>query len=269
MTPYLAVFSVRFQALLQYRVAALAGLVTQVFWGFIRVMIFTAFYRSAPAGAAAGAAAPMALPDVVSYVWLGQALLMLILWRPEPDLVQMGRTGNVAYELLKPVDLYGLWYAREVAARVAPTLLRAIPLLALAYLFFGLGPPASPASLVAFAGALCCAVLLSAAFSTIATIVVVRTVSGRGAVSLLTGLLWIFSGMILPLPLFPDWAQPVLAVLPFRGLMDAPFRLYLGHIPPAGALPVVVHQLVWTLLLVGAGRALLARFRRRLVIQGG
>ena len=55
MRPYLAVLSARFRLLLQYRVAALAGFATQLFWGFIRVMIFGAFYR------ASAAAQPMTL----------------------------------------------------------------------------------------------------------------------------------------------------------------------------------------------------------------
>jgi len=46
MQPYLAILSARFRTLLQYRVAGLAGIGTQLFWGLIRVMIFDAFYRS-------------------------------------------------------------------------------------------------------------------------------------------------------------------------------------------------------------------------------
>ncbi len=45
MTPYLAVFSARIRMLLQYRAAAMAGMATQIFWGWIRVMIFAAFHR--------------------------------------------------------------------------------------------------------------------------------------------------------------------------------------------------------------------------------
>ena len=43
MRAYWAIFSARFRALLQYRAAAAAGCVTQVFWGLIRVMIFAGF----------------------------------------------------------------------------------------------------------------------------------------------------------------------------------------------------------------------------------
>ena len=124
MTPYFAMFKARFLALLQYRAAAAAGFATQVMWGFIRVMIFAAFYRSATT-----AELPMTQAEVVTYIWLSQSLLMVLPFRQDPEVVALVRTGNVAYEFLRPVDLFGLWYARGVALRTAPTLLRALPLL--------------------------------------------------------------------------------------------------------------------------------------------
>jgi ABC-2 type transport system permease protein len=83
------------------------------------------------------------------------------------------------------------------------------------------------------------------------------------------GAVFILSGMIVPLPLFPDWAQPVLNALPFRGLVDVPFRLYMGHIPQEEIIPMLVHQLVWIVGLVVLGRWVLSRGMRRLVVQGG
>ena len=46
MRPYAAVLSANVRTLLQYRAAAIAGFTTQIFWGFIRVMISQAFFRS-------------------------------------------------------------------------------------------------------------------------------------------------------------------------------------------------------------------------------
>jgi ABC-2 type transport system permease protein len=260
--PYWAILRARFQSLLQYRAAAAAGFATQVFWGFIRVMIFAAFLRS-------GAPSPMTIEEVVTYVWLGQALLMILPWRPDPEVEQSIRTGTVAYELLRPLDLYNHWFARAVAFRSAPTLLRSVPLLVLAWLFFGMRLPAGLPALLAFLGAMAAALLLSAAITTLINVTMMWTIAGQGTWVLVSALAWLFSGMIVPLPLFPDWAQPVLAVLPFRGLMDAPFRLYMGHLPAAHAVATIVHQLAWSAAFVMFGRWLLSRGTRRLVVQGG
>ena len=69
--------------MLQYRAAALAGFGTQCWWGFIKVMVFAAFFRSSIARQ------PMNLAQSVTYVWLGQAFLALLPWLADPEISQM------------------------------------------------------------------------------------------------------------------------------------------------------------------------------------
>jgi ABC-2 type transport system permease protein len=263
MVGYRAFFSARCRTLLQYRAAAAAGFGTQLFWGLIRMMIFEAFYRSSTAQQ------PMSYADVVTYIWLGQALLAMLPWNPDMEIRALIRSGNVAYELLRPLDLYSLWYVRAVAMRAAPTLLRAAPMFVVAGLFFGLGPPASWSSLGAWLISMVGALMLSSAITTLVNVSLMWTIAGQGVWNLTAALVTILSGMIVPLPFFPDWAQSALNFLPFRGLVDVPYRLYMGHIPPGEILPLFAHQLAWTLALIAAGRYVLSRGTRRLVVQGG
>lgn len=260
---YAALFGARFRVLLQYRAAAAAGLVTQLFWGIIRVMIFEAFYRSSQA------AQPMSYAEVVSYVWLGQAMLLLIPWSVDPEIRGLVQTGGVAYELLRPVDLYWLWFARSVALRTAPTLLRAVPLLLLAVLFLGLRLPPTWSAAGGWIALTLVAVLLSSTLTALVNISLLWTVSGEGVSRLMPTVAYLLSGMILPLPLYPAWAQAVVNFLPFRGLIDVPFRVYLGHLPAQQVPVLVAQQLAWILALVVLGRWLLERARLRLIVQGG
>ena len=95
------------------------------------------------------------------------------------------------------------------------------------------------------------------------------TIVSDGVDGIVTTLVLVLSGALVPLPFFPRWAQAALDFLPFRGLIDVPFRLYIGHLPPLAVFPLLAHQLAWTLAFVLAGRGLLARGCRRLVVQGG
>ena len=263
MRAYWAIVSARYRMLLQYRAAAIAGFATQVFWGLIKVMIFAAFYR------ASRSPQPMSYAEVVTYVWLGQAMLRMLPWDIEGDIRQMIRSGAVAYELLRPLDLYALWYARALAWRTAPTTLRALPMFVLAMACFGMQWPASAASGLAWAAATVGALCLACAVTTLLSVSLLWTIAGDGAARLIVAGVIFLSGMIVPLPLFPDWAQTIVGLLPFRGIVDLPFRLYTGHIPPEGVWGVLGHQLAWTVGLVAFGRWLLARGTRRLVVQGG
>jgi ABC-2 type transport system permease protein len=270
MRPYLAVLSARFRMMLQYRAAAIAGLWTQIFFGLVMIMSYEAFYGSSTRPQ------PFALSQVVSYVWLGQALLAMLPWTIDAEMRNLIRSGAVVYELSRPCDLYGLWFARALAWRTAPTVLRAVPMTLLAMIVFpliGLGEwrlrPPAPGALLPFAASLACTALLSSALTALINITPMWTIVSDGAVIFATASVSLFSGIIIPLPLFPDWAQPVLHALPFAGLADLPYRIYIGMLAPRDALPVIGLQLFWTAVLVLVGRWLLNLGLRRVVIHGG
>lgn len=269
--PYLAVLSARYRMMLQYRAAALAGFGTRLFWGAIRLMILAAFYE------ASTRAQPMSLSDIVAYVWLGQALFAMLPWSVDAELVQKVRDGSVAYELLRPLDLYTFWFARTLAFRTAPTTLRCIPLVMVAMLLLpavGLEDWAMPLPPSLLAGSLFClsmaiAVLVTTAITMLVHISLLWTISAQGVDRVMPAVVMLLSGMTVPLPLLPDWMQPLLVAQPFRGLVDVPFRIYSGNIPPDMASLELVQQGVWLLLLIWLGRRLLARGTHTLVVQGG
>jgi ABC-2 type transport system permease protein len=226
-------------------------------------MILKAFYRST------NELQPITIEQVTTYVWLGQAFLGLLPWNVDRDIQGLIRSGAVSYELLRPLDLYNHWYSRVLALRTAPTLLRALPLLPVAALFFGMQAPDSWAAAGAFLLAMLGALVLSSAITNLLNITLMWTISGQGIVSLAPSVVLVFSGSLVPLPLFPEWAQMLLSILPFRGLVDTPFRLYLGHIPPGDVLLQFGHQLAWATGTIVVGRWVLSHGVRRLVVQGG
>ena len=92
MKKYLSFFRLRFTMGLQYRAAALAGIVTQFTWGFMEVMMFRAFYR------ADASAFPMSFSATASYVWLQQAFLaFFMVWMMENEIFDSIINGNIAY----------------------------------------------------------------------------------------------------------------------------------------------------------------------------
>ena len=260
---YIAVLSARFRTLLQYRAAAFAGFGTQLFWGLIRVMIFEAFYRSSTAPQ------PMTVDEVVTYIWLGPAFLLLIPYNADPDVRDMVRSGNVVYELVRPANLYFFWYSRAIAQRTAPGVFRALPMFITASLFFNLQMPPSFLATCAWLVSMLFAVLISAAITNLLNISLLWTISGEGIGALLSALSWLFSGLIIPLLFFPDWAQAAINILPFRYIMDIPFRFYLGHISPEQIWYHLPFQIAYLSALITAGHLILTRGIRRLVAQGG
>jgi ABC-2 type transport system permease protein len=261
--PYLAIFKIRVKTLFQYRAAAFAGICTQAFWGVVYLMIFRAFYIES------SLRQPISLGQAVTFMWLGQALLQLLPWNTDKEVAAQVRSGNIVYELIRPVHLYGLWFSRSLAMRLVPTALRAVPIFVVGGLFFGLEPPVSGEAFVAFLASITLSLLLSASITTLMMIALFWTISGEGLGRLLPHVAVLFSGMVVPLPLFPSWMQPFLDVQPFRGIMDIPFRLYTGVIPVSEVFYYLAFQLAWMVALIVLGRWLMQKAMRQLVIQGG
>ena len=57
--------------------------------------------------------------------------------------------------------------------------------------------------------------------------------------------------------------------LPFSGLADTPYRLYIGHLPASDLPLLFAHQVAWTAAFVFLGRWMLSRALRRMTVQGG
>ena len=260
---YRAVFGMRAKMELQYRGAVLGGVVCQVFFGLILVSLYRALYRSRP----------QALPQetVVSYVWLQQAFFRMLL-SSDNDLADKIRTGDIAYDLCRPVDMYWFYYARIMAQKLVGSLLRGVPMLAFALLLpkgWGLMPPASPAALLCAAASLAMGLMCVSAMENITMGITMRTLDPRGIQALLNLLMTLMVGNVLPLTLFPDAWQRVLFLLPWTQMLDAPIRLYTGVRETAAAAGVLGVQILWTAVLMLLGTELWKRNRKKLVLQGG
>jgi ABC-2 type transport system permease protein len=267
MTAYTSLLRMRFLMLLQYRTAAVAGMCTQVFFGLVRVMIFDGFFRSS------SLAQPMSFPHTITYIWMGQAMLGILPWNADREVRDLIRTGNVSYELCRPVNLNGLWLSRCIALRTAPTVMRAGPVILVASLLvppeYRLMPPSSAAAALAWALSTAGAVVLSAAITNLFNVVLLWTVSGEGIARLVPPFVTVLSGSLMPLSFFPDWMQPLLRWLPFSGVIDVPFRFYLGHLGTGDLAWTLAHQLGWALGLALLAQWLISRGLKRIVVQGG
>jgi ABC-2 type transport system permease protein len=266
MKALISLFKVRFALTLQYRMTALAGFFTQFFFGFIAVMIFDAFFKSTDQ------AMPMSFAQTVTYIWLGQGFFHLLPWYGDRDVQLMIRNGDFAYEMLRPLDLYNYWYFKILAQRIAGSALRAVPLFITAALIlpepYSLGAPASLSAFMFFLISIISSILMGGTISNIITISSLYTI-GSGIERLFTALVFILSGLDIPLSFFPDSMHLFLKIQPFSGLVDAPYKFYLGIYHSQDLIFTLLHQSVWAVIFIAAGQLLIAKAGRKIIVQGG
>ena len=263
MKAYLSTFAMRWKMELQYRGAVIGGVICQIFFGLILVSLYRALYATKPQ--------TMPIEAVAGYVWLQQAFFRMVL-SSDSELLDKIRTGGIAYDLCRPVNLYAFYYARILAQKLLGSLLRAAPMLVFACLLprgWGLSRPVSLSALLLAVPALGLGLLCTCALENITMAITMRTLDHRGMMAMLNLLMMFLAGNILPLTLFPDSWQKIITLLPYAQLLDTPIRIYTGQYALEQAPQALLIQLVWITLLVALGEWLWARHQKRLIIQGG
>ena len=246
-----------------YPAATIAGVFTNTVFGFIQAYVMLAiFEQRAQIG-------DYDSTDVVTYVWLAQGMLMTVYIWGWFEVAQRVRTGDVATDLHRPFDFQFYWLAQDLGRAAYHALYRGVPPFILGALFFQLNLPESALTWLAFAVSLVLAVTISFAFRFLFNLASFWLVDYRGAAVLAMVVSTFFSGMIIPLVLFPDWLQKLAWALPFAGMVQAPIEIFLRHVSGLEAVGLLALQAFWAVALLGAGRLAFNAGTRRLVVQGG
>ena len=267
MNAYYSLFKMRLVKGLQYRAAALAGIGTQFFWGFMYIMIYEAFYKST------SASQPIPFHQLIQVLWLQQSFLVFVmLWFRDNELIDLITSGNIAYELCRPSDLYSFWYAKLIAQRLSSALLRCFPIIFIAALLpspYNFMPPSSLLVFVFFLIALILGLILVVAISMLIYISIFYTMSPTGSLLIFSVFGEFFSGLVIPVPLMPEALKTIVYLLPFRYTSDLPFRIYAGNIGIKEAVLSIIAQLLWIFLIVNLGKFWINNALKKVVIQGG
>ena len=267
MKKYIAFFRLRFSMGLQYRAAAIAGIITQFVWGAMEILMFCAFYKTQPA------AFPMTFQATCTYVWLQQAFLSLFMaWMMENEIFDSIVNGNIVYELCRPINVYNMWFARSLANRFSKALLRCLPLLLVASFLpapYGLMAPAGPRTFLLFLFTLFLGVGVTVAFCMLIYMVSFFTISPVGIRMAAVSVVEFFSGGVIPLPFFPDGIRKIFELLPFASMQNVPLRIYSGDLQGTAMWNAIVLQIFWLFILIGLGRILDALAMKKVSIQGG
>lgn len=263
---YLSVFKIRMIHSLQYRAAAIAGLLTQFFWGFMLLMIFEAFYNS-------GGAQSFSFSSLSSYIWIRQALLaFFMIWLRDSELGNIIINGNIAYELVRPYSMYTFWYSKLLGTRVSSAMLRAPLVLILAVFLpapYTLNPPANISALLLSITGLFIGVFLMTSILMLMYISMFKTHNMVGSFILFGITADFFGGHYIPIPLMPDWLQQISSFMPFRYASDLPLRIYTGDIVGNEALYGILIEIFWLVSLFALGSYLMRRVSKKVVVFGG
>lgn len=264
---YLSYFKLRFTTSLQYRMAAIAGIATQIFFGLIFIMVYLAFYESNSSNY------PMELSELVSYLWLNQIFFSLVyMFYKDKEIFNLIKTGNISYELVRPQKIYFIWFFKILAQRLANVSLRFMPVILVAALLpspIGLSLPYSFMHLIMFVITLLTGSLLMTSIITLYHIITLSTLNEKGIPNLFMAASDILSGGVVPIPFFHGFMQVIANILPFRYVSDLSFRIYTNNVSLQEGIKGLFVQGIWFIIIFIIGNILLKKSLKKVVVQGG
>jgi ABC-2 type transport system permease protein len=262
--PYAALLGAGFARYTAYRAAMLGGAVTNAVFGLLRASVLVAAIRSrgGPVGGYDTSAA-------VTFAWISQALIAVVEVFTWSELARRVRTGDVAVDLARPVDLQFGLAAADLGRAAAVVLPRALPILLAGALTFGLAVPADPRVWALGLVSVLLATLLSFGGRFAVNLMAFWLVDVRGLIAAYVLVTTLLSGLLVPVTWFPAPVAAVAAATPFPSMVQTPADVLAGHLRGAAALGAVAVQLGWLLVVGGLGRVVLRAAHRRLVVQGG
>ncbi|MFJ3706773.1 ABC transporter permease [Streptomyces sp. NPDC090053] len=266
MRVYAVVAAGGFRRFATYRVATAAGVFTNTVFGFILAYTYIALWDERPHLGGYDQA------QALTYVWLGQALMTtmaLLGGGLEDELVERIRTGDIAIDLYRPVDLQLWWLAGDLGRAAFQFLGRGVAPMALGALAFHLALPTNPFVWLALLVSLLFGVIVSFAIRYLVALSAFWLMDGMGVAQMAGIAGMFFSGMVLPLNLFPGLLGEIARLLPWSVLLQVPADIALGKRTGWGLVTAYAFQLGWAVVLLGAGRLLQSAAARRVVVQGG
>jgi ABC-2 type transport system permease protein len=262
---YVAIATRTFRRYSTYRAATLAGIFTNSVFGIIYSYAYLALWEVRPDAGGYDST------DAVTYVWIGQALLMTVaLWGggTTDDLADRIRTGDVASDLHRPVGLVPWYLAGDLGRSAYHFVTRGLAPTVIGVVLFDIRLP-TPVAAIAFLVSVVLAVTTSFTlrFLTACTAFWLLDQSG---VKMLSGFLALFlSGMVLPLVIFPEPLRSIALASPYASFLQTPADIWLGQRTGWEVVTGLGVQVAWIVVLIAVCQAVLAAATRKVVVQGG
>ncbi|OYN90808.1 ABC transporter permease [Parenemella sanctibonifatiensis] len=254
-----------FRRYARYRTAVAASAFTNTVFGLIRASLLLAAIDIA-GGPVGGYNAVQA----ATYVWLSQALLgPLDIWGSTITVGDRVKSGDIAVDFLRPVSVLGASLATNAGRMAFELLPRGIPPLVVGALVTGLHVPDTIGPYLWGAFSVAVASVLCHCYYFAVHLTALWTIENRGFLVLAMTLQQSLSGFVVPVSWFPDWLQQIAWLSPFPSMFQVPVDLLTERLSGADAMLALALQAGWTVAFVGLCLALLARGRRKVVIQGG
>ncbi len=255
------------QETLAYRTAYIINVVSSCIFYLIVFFVWRAVYGGG--GSGGNAVGGLTWNEMQGYLLVSLLTSTLVSTSSEFRISRQIRTGNIAIELLRPVDYQLGVFSVTLGNSLSEGVLVSVFVIAFAFI---LRTPAMPRDLLSwllFLPALGLSLTVKFLLIYVFSLSCFWTNSLLGVSWLRRGLSDFFSGALIPLSFFPAWLLPIADALPFRGIVFVPAMVFIGKLRGSDYLRALALEAAWIAALWIVGKLIWRRALRKVCIQGG
>lgn len=262
-TAYFYVYKIRIQKSLAYHYDVYGNILMQCIIMFAAAFFWRALY------AGETVVQGVAAEQMYIYTVVSTAMSVFFMNDVEQRVMRSVEKGTIAVEMLKPINLYGIFFFEDLGKLTALCFQNLLPIVLIGSIFIAVPKPANITAFLLFVLSLVMAYLihwlLAACFSMWAFV----TINMNPLLQVKKHLIRLLSGSIIPLWFFPDWLASILNCLPFVYIYQLPLDIYIGKEGMSNILPRLGIQAIWVVALFVLFMILQKNALKKVMVQGG
>ena len=215
-----------------------------------------------------GDAGGYTLSQMITYYILVFTLIAFATWGINEDMAHSIRNGKINKELLNPLTYFKYYFGMNLG-ELAFALVVGIATFIICNIFWSVSFPVSIIHFILFIIVILLGIPITFFLQMIAGTVGFYSNSIWGMQILRQAIISIFSGIIAPITLFPEWFQTLANILPFKELIYTPINIWLGEIAITEVWPIIVKQIIWGIILYIIAKIFFNHAIKKVTINGG
>lgn len=215
-----------------------------------------------------GSAGGYTIEQMITYYILVVSLNSIAMWGINEDMSHAIKSGKINKELLSPIS-YFKYYFGIFLGEIGFAIPVSIATFILCSIFWQIAMPVNAINFVLFLLIIVLILPISFFIQMIIGTVGFYTNSIWGMQILRKSIISIFSGLIAPLTLFPQWFQKIADILPFKEFIYTPINIYLGRIPLNEIVFIMLKLIAWIAILYLIAKIFFNHAVKNITVNGG
>lgn len=210
----------------------------------------------------------MTFEQITTYYILVVSLSPIINWGVNEIMGNAIREGEILKELLNPISYFNYYFGIRIGELIESTIVGVLTF-GICSILFGVLLPNGILNFLFFIIIVFLAVIVVYFFELLIGMTAFYTNSIWGVEIFKRAVLSIFSGMIAPITLFPEFLQKIANFLPFKDCIYTPINIYFGELTNIEILQVIMKQCIWIGVLYIIAKIIFNKAIKNITVNGG